>query len=318
MDRHVRPSSDVDRFAVAGHLRQEQEALGDQHHRLLPAQPHQRLERLPQAAQADLGASPDLRDALFLHDRGVRIADNGELAGTAAGSGAGAGDGGGHPADPLLAVLEGAQPRPVGVAVADTLSDEAADDARELPVLPGVPRRPPQLLLRRHDGDPVALADVGREEAPQGHADPLHGRVRYVYVVDEEEEAAALGRSAQASTGQARRLVVGRRATAAHDDRFEGLDRLPAAFLLDREVLPREARHRTVVLVEHDHVEAHEVDAGTEDRRRRGLGGGLAATVGGSEQERGKGAEGSQGRRSRPHVDSRPEAAGRVNEARGR
>ena len=84
VDRHVRPSRDVDRLVVARHLRQEQEALGDEDERLLPPEPHQRLERLLQAAEADLGAAPDLRDHLLLLDRGVGVADNGELAGTAA------------------------------------------------------------------------------------------------------------------------------------------------------------------------------------------------------------------------------------------
>ena len=61
------------------------------------------------------------------------VADNRELAGTAARAGAGAGHGGGHPSDPFLSVLQRAHPRPVAVAVAGALADEAADDARELP-----------------------------------------------------------------------------------------------------------------------------------------------------------------------------------------
>ncbi len=114
---------------------------------------------------------------------------------------------------------------------------------------------------------------------------------------------------------------MGRRAAPAYDHRLEGLDGLRAALLLDHEVLAREARHRPVVLVEHDHVEAHEVDARAEDRRRRDLGlwWSLPATDGGSEQksEGAEGAESANRGRSKPHADSRPDAAGRVNEPTG-
>ena len=310
MDRHVRPSRHVDCLAVARHLRQEQEALGDEDERLLPPQPHQRLERLLQAAEADLGAAPDLRDILLLLDRGVGVADNGELAGTAARAGAGAGHGGGHPSDPFLSVLERAHPRPVAVAVAGALADEAADDARELPVLPGVARRPPQLLLRRDDGDPVTLAHVRLQEAAQRRANPLHRRVRDVDVVDEDQHAASLGRRAQAGTGETGWLVGSRRAAPAHDHRLEGLDGLRAALLLDHEVLAREARHRPLVLVENGHVEADQVDGRAEDRRRlRGLRRGLPATVGSREQE----SERAEGRGAilclMPIADPMPRAA---------
>ncbi len=227
---------------------------------------------------------------LLLLDRGVGVADHGELSGAAVRAGAGAGDGGGHPADPLPPVLERAHPRPVAVAVADALADEATDDARELPVLPGVARRPPQLLLRRHDRDPVALAHVRLEEVPQGRAHPLHRRGRDVDVVDEEEQAAALGRRAQAGAGEARRLVRGRRAAPAHDDRLEGLDGLAAAVFLDHEVVAGEAGHRSPVPVEHHDVEAHELDP-------RPKTGGAAGPARGRE-EPGRGPRGSRARRA--------------------
>ncbi len=208
----------------------------------------------------------------------------------------------------FLAVLERAEARPVAVAVAPALADEAADDARELPVLPGVSRRPPQLLLRRDDRDPVALADVRLEEVAQGRSNALHRGRREVDVVDEEQEAAALGRRPQAGAGEPRRLVERRRAPAAHDDRLEGLDGLAPAFLLDREVLAGEARHRPPVLVQHHHVEAHEVDGGSEDRRRGDL---LRSTTAGQGGE-GEGDDRRGGGRSEPHSDSRPDAAGCV------
>jgi hypothetical protein len=231
-----------------------------------------------------------------------------ELAGASVRAGTGAGDGGRHPADPLLAVLERAHPRPVAVAVADALADEAADDARELPVLPGVPRCPPELLLRRDDRDPVALADIGFEEVAQGRSNALHRGRRQVDVVDEEQKATALGRRPQAGAGEPRGLVERRRAPAAHDDRLEGLDGLAPAFLLDREVLAGEARHRPPVLVEHDHVEAHEVDSGSEDRRCGSLLRSAPARQGGE----GEGDDRRGGGRSEPHSDSRSDAAGRV------
>ena len=109
---------------------------------------------------------------------------------------------------PGSAVLESAHRRPVAVAVARALADEAADDGRELPVLPGVAGRPPQLLLRSHDGDPVALAHVRLQEAAQRLANALHRGGRDVDVVDEDQQAAALGRRAQARTGETRRLVA--------------------------------------------------------------------------------------------------------------
>ena len=106
-------------------------------------------------------------------------------------------------------------------------------------------------------------------------------------VVDEEQEAAALGRRPQAGAGEPRRLVERRRPPAAHDDRLEGLDGLPAALLLDHEVLAGEARHRPPVLVEDDDVEAHEVDAGAEDRR----GGHLLRSTAAGQGDEGEGDE---------------------------
>ena len=41
-----------------------------------------------------------------------------------------------------------------------------------------------------------------------------------------------------------------------------------APVFLDHEVLPRQARHRIAVLVEHDDVDGDEIDAGAEARRR--------------------------------------------------
>ena len=137
-------------------------------------------------------------------------------------------------------------------------------------------------------------------------------------VVDEDQQAAPLGRRAQARTGQARRLVGSRGTAPAHDHRLEGLDGLRAALLLDHEVFARETRHRPLVLVENGHVEAHQVDGRAEDRQRLGdLRRGLPA-AGGSREQESERAEGADRGDPVPHADSRPEAARRVNEAIGR
>ncbi len=90
--------------------------------------------------------------------------------------------------------LERAEAHPVLVAVTGALAPQPPEDRRELAVLPAIARRPPQLLIGRDEGHPVPLAHASLEETPQPPGEPQRGSRGEVDVVDEDEEAAALGR----------------------------------------------------------------------------------------------------------------------------
>ena len=136
--------------------------------------------------------------------------------------------------------------------------------------------RPPAVAReddRAHIGRPQPIDDVARDAA-RGH-DDVQVVPRDVHVVEHDREEAAVadligeivvgdvGRHVPHPRGR-RRVVRGR------VDFRDGDDALRLAFLVDGEVLAREAVNRLAVLVEHRDVETDDVRTDAENRLLRG------------------------------------------------
>ena len=197
VDRHVGPAGQVDELGVSGHLRQQDEALGDEDQGLVAPKRDQGLQGLAEPAERRLDAALRRGGDLLAEEAHVRLshAHHRLVAGLVGAAASAAGDprrgarGGGRAPrhvrqprahEPADAVLVDAHRLPVGDpdrgGVAHQLALQALHEGDHLLVLPRGASGPAQGLPRREDGQPVSVPEVLLDEADEGVADELRHR----------------------------------------------------------------------------------------------------------------------------------------------